>query len=101
MSLESVMQQINPTTAQAFVRAARHVIDALLIEGQRVRAAQGPEMVDYETAGLPREAPAGGWIADDELRAGVQQMSEAIAAEKWVEGAVFAIRVLVAMGGGL
>ncbi|MCA9243714.1 MAG: hypothetical protein KDA32_07175 [Phycisphaerales bacterium] len=94
MNLEELLGRINTSTAQAFVKAARHVIDALLIESERVREAQGPTQRDYTTATLSRESPPGGWLSRDELRATAQRMSEAMAAEKWVDGAMMAIRVL-------
>ena len=98
MDLNSILSKIDARTARAFVTAARHLIDALLIEAQSVREAQAPTVRDYATADLPREAPAGGWLSHDELRAAAQRMAEAIAAEKWVDGALFAIRALAAVG---
>ena len=94
-----IIERLDAGTARAFVSAARHVIDAMLIEAQHVKQAQTPGAVDYESAGLSREAPAGGWISDGELRRTTQQMSEAIAAEKWTDGAVFAIKAMSALGG--
>ncbi len=101
MSVSQVVQAIDAETARSFVVAARHVIDALLIEGQRVRQTRTPAPRDYASAGLDRSAPGGGWIGDDELRATSQRLTEAIAAEKWTEGVLFAIRALSALGVGL
>lgn len=94
MNLEDLLGRIDLRTAQAFVRAARHVIDALLIEAERVKEAQAPTPRDYATASLSREAPPGGWLSRDELRSAAQRMAEAMAAEKWVDGALVAIRAL-------
>lgn len=99
MNLEAVLKQLDANAARAFVTAARHVIDALLIEGQRVAQAQPPTPRDYTTAKLSSPSPAGGWLSDEELRGAAQRMAEAMAAEKWVEGALFAIRLLSALGG--
>lgn len=99
MNWKSLLERIDPATALAFVAAARNVIDALLIENERSAQAQSPEPRDYRTAGLDRSAPAAGWISDQELRRATQQMSEALAAERWTEGALFAIRALVLIGG--
>lgn len=99
MTLEAMFKQIDAGAVRAFVTAARHVIDALMIEAARVRQTQTPAPRDYASVGLSGEAPPGGWISDDELRLTAQRMSEAIAAEKWVEGALFALRVLAALGG--
>lgn len=97
MDWRKVLEQIDAQTARAFVVAARRVIDAMLVEGRRVEQARGPAAHDYASAGLSRAAPAGGWLSDAELDAAVQRMGEAIAAEKWVDGALFAIRVLSAI----
>ncbi len=99
MDLRMIMGRLDAGTARAFVSAARHVIDAMLIEAEQVKQTQTPGAVDYASAGLSREAPGGGWISDGELRRTTQQMSEAIAAEKWTDGAVFAIKALSALGG--
>lgn len=98
MTLEQTLRQINPDTARAFVSAARNIIDALLIEARRIQQVQTPAPRDYTAGGLPRTAPAGGWIADDELRAATQQMSEALALEKWTEGVLAALRALNLIG---
>ena len=98
MQLETLISRIDAETARAFVTAARHIIDALLIEAQRIRKTQTPAVRDYSSAELSREAPAGGWLSHDELRGSAQQMAEAIAAEKWLDGALFAIRALAAVG---
>jgi predicted phage gp36 major capsid-like protein len=94
VDLKRIAEQLDLTTVRAFVGAARHVIDALLIEGERVRQAQAPAARDYASAELDRGAPGGGWISHEELRATAQRMSEAIAAERWVEGFVAAVRLL-------
>ncbi len=102
MDWQTMIQNIDANTAQAFVRAARHVIDALLIEAGRVRATQTPAPREYNNAAtLPRETPAGGWLSHDELRETARQMTEAIAAEKWAEGLLCALRTLALMGGVL
>lgn len=101
MDLRSVLTNIDAQTAQAFVAAARHVIDALLIEGERVRQTQTPEARDYNQAGLPRDAAAGGWLSHEELRDTARRMAEAVAAEKWTDGFVAALQLLAAVGGML
>lgn len=98
MDLKTVVEKLDARTAQAFVTAARHVIDAMLIEGQRVRQTQTPGEVDYASAELSREAAPDGWLSHEELRGTVQKMGEAIAAEKWTDGVLFAIKALSAVG---
>lgn len=98
MDFQTIVRQMNPATARAFVQATRNVIDALMIEGARVREAHGPQPRDYENADFSREAPAGGWIATEELRATAQRMNEAIALEKWTEGFIFAVRLMSMLG---
>ncbi|MBI5863269.1 MAG: hypothetical protein HZB38_01905 [Planctomycetes bacterium] len=82
--MKQAAQAVDGRTARAFVSAARHFIDALLIEGQRVASTATP--------------PAGGWLSSEELRGATQRMSEAIAAERWVDGALAVVRVLVLLG---
>ncbi len=94
MDLKRIAEQLDLPTVRAFVGAARHVIDALLMEGERVRQAQTPAVKDYASAELDRSAPSGGWVSHEELRAAAQRMSEAIAAERWVDGVVAAVRLL-------
>jgi hypothetical protein len=98
MTLQQILEQINPRTAQSFVTAARHLLDALLIEAERVQAAQPPTPVDYDIATLSRAAPPGGWLGADDLRAATQRLSESIAVEKWVDGVLVAIRTLNGLG---
>jgi hypothetical protein len=99
MDLVNLAKNIDVETARAFVTAARHVIDAMLIEGERVRQTQTPVARDYNAATLPRTTPAGGWISHEELRETSRRMSEAIAAEKWIDGFIAALQILSAMGG--
>lgn len=99
MDLLNLAKSIDIETARAFVTAARHVVDAMLIEGERVRQTQTPGARDYNAATLPRTAPAGGWISHEELRETARRMFEAIAAEKWTDGFIAALQILSAMGG--
>lgn len=94
MSLQQMVNALDVNVVREFVRSAKRVIDAMLLETAKATPAPTPGMKDYETAGLSRAAPAGGWISAGELRRTTQLMSEAIAAEKWTEGALLAIRVL-------
>lgn len=101
MNLASLLPQIDAQSARAFVSAARHIIDALLIEAERVEATQTPAPRDYTAAALDRTAPAGGWIGVGELRATSRQLNEAIAAEKWTDGLLCALKLMALLGGGL
>lgn len=99
MDWMKIIERIDPATARAFVAATRNVIDALLLEGERVRQAQGPAVRDYAAAELRRDAPAGGWISDEELRATGRRLAEALAAEKWVDGFAAAVKIMALLGG--
>ena len=99
MDWKQLARAIDAETARAFVGAARNVIDAMLIEAQRVAQTKTPQRVDYNTAALPDATPAGGWISHEELRATSQRLAEAIATEKWIDGVVFAARMFAAIGG--
>jgi len=96
--LTKLANAIDAQTAQAFVTAARHVIDALLIEAARVDQTCTPEPRDYESATLSRAAPPGGWLSHAEMRETAQRLGEAIAAEKWTDGVVLALRLLAQLG---
>jgi hypothetical protein len=98
MDLTKLARAVDAETARAFVTAARHVIDALLIESARAEQTRTPAERDYESATLSRTAPAGGWLAHGELRQTAQRLAEAIAAEKWTDGMMFALRVLAQLG---
>lgn len=99
MDLRKLLQQIDAETALAFVGAARHVLDALMLEMARIEEAQTPEPRDYEQAELSRATPAGGWLSHAELRKTTQELTEAIAAEKWADGVVCAIQLLSRFAG--
>jgi hypothetical protein len=101
MNLLTLAQSIDAPTAQAFVTAARNVIDALLIEAERVRHTQTPLPRDYNAAELPRTTPPGGWIEHVELRETARRLAEAMAAEKWTDGLVCALQTVFVLGGML
>ena len=98
MSLQQILNSIDVNVAREFVKAAKKVIDAMLLETARATTEPPPGVKNYDTAGFSREAPAGGWISDGELRRTTQLMSEAIAAEKWTDGVLLAVRVLAGIG---
>jgi hypothetical protein len=101
MDWQTLLKSIDADTARAFVTAARRMIDALLIEAERVRAAQSPTDRDYDAGELSRATPAGGWLPHEELREAARRMGEAIAAEKWTEGLLTALKLLFVFGGML
>ena len=98
MDLAKLVKSIDTETARAFVTAARSVIDALLIEGERIEQTHTPETRDYESATLSRETPPDGWLSHAELRETARRMAEAVAAEKWTEGVVCTIQLLTRLG---
>jgi len=101
MILESVVKKIDAATARAFVTAARHVIDALLIEVQHAEETRTPAPRDYDQAGWPRSTPPGGWLSHEEVRAAAQRLAEAMAAEKWTDGLLCAVKLFALLGGAL
>ena len=98
MDLKTLLRHVDARTARAFITAARHVIDAMLIEAQRIRQTQTPGARDYDAAEISRESAPGGWLSHEELRGTAQKMAEAVAAEKWTDGLVFAIRLFTTLG---
>jgi hypothetical protein len=98
MDLRAIAERIDGPTARAFVGAARHMIDAMLIEAGRVQQTRTPGTVDYNTAEISRTTPAGGWLSDVELRGATQRLSESMAAERWSDGVLFAFKALALMG---
>ncbi len=100
MSWIEGLKRLDPASARAFVQGARNVIDALMIEARRPATEPAPPGDrDYTNAGLSRTAPARGWLSREEVDRVNQQMVEAIAAENWIDGAIFAVRLLRAFGG--
>jgi len=99
MDLRSLLQQIDAETARAFIGAARHVLDALLLETARAAEESTPAERDYESAALPRGTPPGGWLSHAELRRTTRAIAEAVAAEKWVEGMACTIQLLSRFAG--
>jgi len=100
MDLQRLLKNIDAETARAFIGATRHVIDALLLEAALVEEKGTPAARDYENARLSRATPAGGWMSHEELRETTRNMAGALAAEKWADGVMFAIRLLTRFGGG-
>jgi hypothetical protein len=94
MDLQTLARNIDAETARAFVSAVGHVIDALLLEAARAGETVTPEKRDYDSATLSRATPPTGWLSHEELRQTTQEMSEAIAAEKWADGVRLAIGML-------
>jgi len=98
MDINTLLAGIDENAARALAEALGRVFDALVIESERIQQTQTPPQRDYNTAALSREAPGGGWISDSELRRASQDISEAIAQEKWTEGLMTAVRWLRALG---
>jgi hypothetical protein len=93
----AIASQIDESTAKSFVSAAWNVIQAAMVVRQQALAAETPGQTDYETAQLDRSTPAGGWLTDETLHSYTQRISEAIAAEKWEQGALFVLQFLAIM----
>lgn len=100
MQLENLLRGIDARTAQAFVTAAWNLFEALAVQAEQVQAARTPAPRDYRSAGLDRSTPPGGWLAAGELRQTGRRIAEAIATERWLDGALLAIRALGGLGGG-
>lgn len=94
MNLEAIAKRIDADSARAFVHAARNLVNAVMVEVARQKDVSGPTPRDYRSAGLSSEPAPGGWISRGELDRACQQMSEAMAAEKWVEGVMAAVRAI-------
>lgn len=90
----AIASHIGPEEAKHFVTAAFNVIKAALIVREQEREARTPGTVDYGSAELDRSTPADGWITDETLLSYQQRMTEAIAAEKWMDGFIFAIQLI-------
>ena len=99
MGIEQLLQGIDAEAARQFVQATQNVLDAMLLESAKAGTQAEPEVRDYRNASLARGGPKGGWLSHEELRATTQKMAEAIAAEKWVDGMLVAIRLLTRVGG--
>lgn len=99
MDLLTLARTIDAPTARAFVSAARHLFDALLIEAERVKPARTPAARDYDGPALARTTPAGGWLTHDELRDTARRLAEAVAAERWTDGLLAALTFIAGLGG--
>jgi hypothetical protein len=99
MDWSKLMERMDPAVVTQFVRAGRHVIQAMLYESERMRATQTPGEVDYNEAALARAAPERGWLTHDELRTGAMKLDEAVAAERWLDGMRLTLGLLRGLGG--
>lgn len=82
-----------------FVLAFKAMLDRGLIPTVPVKPEVEPPLHEYGGKGLTKNAPASGWISESELAGRVQLMTEAIAAEKWEEGFLFAVQIIMLFGG--
>lgn len=98
MDWNALAQRLDAETARRFAQAARHVIDVLLIETATAVRRQTPREIDYTQATLRRDTPPGGWLTHAELRREAQLMQEALAAERWLDGALAALRIFNGLG---
>lgn len=99
-NIEQVAQQMDPAVLQNFLKEIARIFDALVVPPAAAGAVRMPGGVDYTTAQPSVGQPAGGWLSDGEVRGAAQRMTEAIAAEQWVQGFV-ALARLIAMAGGV
>jgi len=98
MDWKELVRALDAETAQRFVVAARHVLDALLLEAERLEGLRTPPGRDYQRATLPRATPPGGWLRHDELRDTARRIGAAVASEKWTDGVVETLRFLAQLG---
>ena len=99
-ALSNFLSKLDPAVIQTFVHTVRKVLDAFRIEAAIVSQSATPSSPDYEHGGLSPAPPSGGWITNDELRARVQEFNEAMALEKWIDGFIAGIKVMMFIGGG-
>jgi hypothetical protein len=101
MNLTALLSSVRPETARAFVTATWSVIQAVRAELDESAQRRTPAGRDYRERSLSRTAPAGGWLTDEELCKTAEALAEAIAAEKWTDGLITALKLLSALGGVL
>ena len=85
--------------ARQFVLTIERWIEMGVIPPGSKGAAPEVGAVDYGTAQVGSVGPAGGWLSDGEVKAVAQRMTEAISAEKWFDGFVFAMQLVIMAGG--
>jgi len=104
LSLQAVAAKYTPEQLKLFIQIVREIVD---------RVAQTPAAlptvdpaagtIDYATAPAidTSAGPPGGWLTKDDVRVASAKMIEAVAAEKWTDGFVFAVKLFVAAGGAI
>lgn len=92
------ISSLPPSKLAAVVHAVRDVIDTLA-DNRSSYANTAPQGTEYDTADHDASAPVGGWLSVDELRERSRQMTEAIAAEKFVQGFLMAVQLMAMFGG--
>jgi hypothetical protein len=91
--LAALFSSMTPEKIKGFVEG---VLEILKIVGDQAAIATAdatPGARDYRTAEFDRSAPAGGWMLPAEVKERSRLMAEAIAAEKWEEAAILALKV--------
>lgn len=95
-TIKTIADKLDLATIQSFTRAALDVIQVVLNEAEKRAATATPDKVDYAHADHDWSAPAGGWLTPDEIRTAITEITEAIAAEKWFDGFVAAVKMMAA-----
>lgn len=99
MTLQESLKQIDLQVVKDFVLAVHKMISSLMVQPHASGgAAAPPGDTDYGSADLSGATPDGGWISNDELKATQQKMTEAIKTESWIDGALFAVKLMSALG---
>ena len=96
--IKGVAEKLDPATIQTFVHTARLVVEAVADEAQASASTQMPGQTDYATATLDHSTPAGGWLNVEQIRETSRKMTEAVAAEKWVDGFICAVQFMAMIG---
>lgn len=94
----TIAKGLSEQTLKGFVNAVNEIVKQ--IAGTPVGGVStAPTPVDYAHAEITVGVPPGGWLSVEEFRDASRRMTEAIAAEKWVEGFITAVQIMIMIGG--
>jgi hypothetical protein len=95
MQLEELFESFDLKDVRQFLNVLNQLINKLLITPVDLPETEN-EIIDYENASpIVNNSPSNGWISTNELRRLNQQLTEAINREKWQDGFLAALKLIL------